>query len=1549
MNVNLINDIINDYTKLYNELYKKNYSSLNDLLDKSKKDLNSLKEEILSVKEISLIKIDFLSEKNKNFILCIKHSLNNKLYKYIFDFLNILKKFIQYKLWTKNNSHETINLMKEISDYPKNGIECQNKVIEVLQTLLFASFFDLNQNDIINIYLINIKVFNNTNNYQNSDFKNPIRLLFITLTDIVYKSNNNELITKITKFIFSLYIKDDENNNDNEYLELLKDFKNNIYIKCLSLELLSQGLKIIKLNQINNNHFDEIINTKIVFVIKTNLDQIKKQQKNNNQQYIHLLKLCRISMILINNIIIDYDIIESIISFLKEDSTLSWIKKISMECLEEILNSSSLLINIYNHNKEILTNIFSILSSIYEKMDNDISYLNQNNRLKNKKQIEKNQIFLQGDENSMIKQNESNDLINNIKECLNNLINSFSSMMNEYKLSIDKINLNLTKEQEIIKEIVVSSSINIKKILFNLIEKEFKISDYDSGSFQKTLIYIQNIIILYSSLNILDIRDEYLELICKLCIIFDNNKNLIICSSLLNISKFTSFFNEKSFVTIFHTIEAIHIKYNYNKNEKNKNIDLIIKDIFQSYQKFFSPLDNNENDNSREIEFKNEKLEKQNLLCSAINTMFIDSKSMNTLSLKYIIGALFECLKITLNNENEIEKNEKEEIIIFHLTKILTITLLNIENIFILFDDYLIPIINLLIEKKILLNFTVNLVCSIIKEILINHNKIIENIKQKGENLDNNWWINEKYQIKLFSPLNSFTDHNLIKLTNNRLYICLSTIIQQSGNYIDLFGWESILKICQILINYNIEEIFLIIKLILNDYDAYLTIFNVIPIITLLGAFISYQKDRNICFNSIELFWSCANIVEKYHKGKIIIDESRKKIFEDLLKEKKIENFDIFYNGLYYKIFSQLLRINSDFRTDIRRSAIKVFTEIFVSKINSIDNENSFKIINDIFFNTFLLNSQKFIDSEKNKIIIKEDEENNNITVKENELEQTLHASLLSMIKILKSMCISEKNIENENIENIFISFLKQLGEIIIYGTIPLNIDILHGLSELKNAKNNNKLILPSNLDVYFEIMNKTKEYINSPRFKLSSYNKMKCIKFLNEIINTLNSIFCNELSYKISSLPLNEIFSKIFQILDFLFSSNFIIENKSIESLPQRITEIESQIFCFIENIPIINEKYIYDFIIIYCNFDINNYHTGALAKRAIDCLTNIINKSNNISFILNENGKDYLIQIFEKLYLLFQSMNNQTIIENYINNNGKNREDIFIDFTNLICKLFFGVIVGIEKNNEEILKEIINYSKMIYDKCINEIKLINDEKYLNKIIEIYGKIIENLIYFLFIDVLPFIYVVLNEKKNEIENLEKELLKMLCFGHCKDNKEKKILYKNINEMLNKIFIDCLFIICKYQTNEEILNYIKKINLINNINEKIYIKNFINFKKKCTNLLIKKLNNSLKEYKMESENESIKIEDLTLKIKSIFINIKNLEVFPDLANNIESNNENINLMKNRKVHILYLYNNIVDFILIDNKDIKLLIKDILLLAFNGIQLPSLENISFEEK
>ena len=385
MNVNLINDIINDYSKLYDELYRKRYSSLNQLLDKTKEDLNIIKERISSnqINE-EQNKDEILSEKTKNLISCIKELLLNKLNKYIIDFLNLLKKCIQYKLWSKLNSHEAIDIMKEISSNTKNNIECLNKVVEVIHTIIFTSFFELNENDAINIYLINIKNFNMTNNYQNYNFKNPIRLLFIALTDIIYKSNNNELIINITKFLFSLYIKDDINNNDNEYLELIKEIKNNVYIKCLSLELLSQGLKILIEKNINNNYLEDIIKNKILLVIKNNLSEIKKQRINSDQEYIHLLKLLRISMIIINNYDIDYDIISLFINFLKEETKIQWQKNLSIECLQDILQNDSLIIKIYNNKKEILSNIFIIIGCIYEQNQKNFNrfYNNQNEKTK---------------------------------------------------------------------------------------------------------------------------------------------------------------------------------------------------------------------------------------------------------------------------------------------------------------------------------------------------------------------------------------------------------------------------------------------------------------------------------------------------------------------------------------------------------------------------------------------------------------------------------------------------------------------------------------------------------------------------------------------------------------------------------------------------------------------------------------------------------------------------------------------------------------------------------------------------------------------------------------------------------------------------------------------------------------------------------------------------------------------------------------------------------------------------------------------------------------
>ena len=226
--------------------------------------------------------------------------------------------------------------------------------------------------------------------------------------------------------------------------------------------------------------------------------------------------------------------------------------------------------------------------------------------------------------------------------------------------------------------------------------------------------------------------------------------------------------------------------------------------------------------------------------------------------------------------------------------------------------------------------------------------------------------------------------------------------------------------------------------------------------------------------------------------------------------------------------------------------------------------------------------------------------------------------------------------------------------------------------------------------------MNKTKQFIESPRFKLSLYNRMKCLKFLNSILNILNEFFGNEVNYKVFIIPLSLIFQKIFEVLKFIFQGNNLIESKNFETVPLRLTEIENGLFTFIENIPLIGEPYIYDFIKNYINYDIKNLHSGALSKRAIESLLNIINKSKDNCFILKEKGKNLLFQIFDKLNLLFQTRNNENIIQIFID---KKKEIIYADCINLICKLLIVIInKSEEKYNDKTLMKIIQLRFKIF-----------------------------------------------------------------------------------------------------------------------------------------------------------------------------------------------------------------------------------------------------------
>ena len=116
-----------------------------------------------------------------------------------------------------------------------------------------------------------------------------------------------------------------------------------------------------------------------------------------------------------------------------------------------------------------------------------------------------------------------------------------------------------------------------------------------------------------------------------------------------------------------------------------------------------------------------------------------------------------------------------------------------------------------------------------------------------------------------------------------------------------------------------------------------------------------------------------------------------------------------------------------------------------------------------------------------------------------------------------------------------FLSTVKKLIDIIPFGRISLNSDILHGLSEMKNIKTNNKYLLFSKVDIFFEIMDKFNEFFHSEKFKLTPYNKMKCLKLLNNLLTNMIDFFGNESNYDIFNIQKEQIFA---------FTSSEIIPN---------------------------------------------------------------------------------------------------------------------------------------------------------------------------------------------------------------------------------------------------------------------------------------------------------------------------------------------------------------------------------------------------------------------
>ena len=275
MNEDIIFNIIKDCTKIFNEIKKKKNADLNTSLDNCLNNLNTLKENISQKNQEKAE--EYLLSISISFIEGAKQIINLKYTKFFFNILTLTKKFVEYGLFSKDKSSNLVEILKDIYNNSKTNDECQNKVIEILQTLIFTYFCEIKYDILSNIYIIILKSFNNTSNSKNKDFKNPIRILFTTITERVFQSNNLEVIIQITILIFSWYnlslkkkiqnlnrrnskdpnseqkekkneidniINDKSSNNEisddiddnlkNEIITILNQKKNNIYIKCLS-------------------------------------------------------------------------------------------------------------------------------------------------------------------------------------------------------------------------------------------------------------------------------------------------------------------------------------------------------------------------------------------------------------------------------------------------------------------------------------------------------------------------------------------------------------------------------------------------------------------------------------------------------------------------------------------------------------------------------------------------------------------------------------------------------------------------------------------------------------------------------------------------------------------------------------------------------------------------------------------------------------------------------------------------------------------------------------------------------------------------------------------------------------------------------------------------------------------------------------------------------------------------------------------------------------------------------------------------------------------
>lgn len=1234
-NAALISDLENDYKKLSVEC-KKKYNIIREVIDISMKAIEKLIT-IAQDKEKSQTFNQELSLSIEILLKPISIIVDSKHIKLFYYSIIIIKKLVTYNFVSVNESSGVINLLKELFD--NSNEEIQLKILETIQSMVNSNKISPNEKTVSHLLSISCKMFG----FKSIEFKNPIKLLFKTLvkevSDSIQKDNKNEEKIKAGSILIRDLIEISEGKKKEWILP-------SIYSKCLGLELLC--------NLVSNSPtlFKEI--EEYGNLIKNEIFNLIQKTLPITNDSIVGVKLIRLSIIIISKLNFCYDLIGTIIKFAQREN-LSWQKIIGLEGLNEIISQSDLLFTLFTTKQELYENIINSLTDITYKNviikkagDNLINKKNEKksenfNNFSNSKmgKILHNSSILMEGESLSISITYSN-LFKIFSECYVNLKDSYIFLMEKYNIKINQLNGNLTQKQQEIKNFLQFQYFSIKGALIGLL-----INSSDEGTTQNYLSIFQSLITLYASISLKEIRDEYINDLCKLAL--PNNlenfyemkeKNILITRTIFNMVHCVNLLDYSSWVILLDIIQTLYNilikshnyiikpneqfdievisnnlemnikKYSYDtpsmeihqiikKNEENVNFNSTPNPNLNEKNKISKQLskETGKKKSSSSINTNLKKLteeEKENMLIlsTVIDTLFIDSNLFDPSALSDISKAFKDSsLKLINSLESDPQNETNKTSLQFNLIKILELTIININRIDIIWDKVG-EIIELISMKNIsnISKFTIDILGIIIIFSLRKFKKR-KTSESKGDETSKLEKEENNTQKLLFSPLITLINsHNQNQNEINECVILnLSKILQKSGIFLNNSGWSSYIEIlCLLTMKENpelFEKVFKIIEEIFNEYSSYLMVENIEPMLSILEQFSLSKQNDNISYSAIAFFFTCANITEKYQK--------RSTNEKEFYKKKWLESFKILSN------------LNKDERYDIRKSGINVFAQLYEGKIKSLFELN---ISEEIALNLFIeiLKKNYSTYAEKNKI-------NEN-----KEWEDTVIISLQGIGKVFRAYLTQEEKNKEKLYEHLMIILL----DISKYSTPEIKINVIKILIEIPCYETK---IFFSHFDLVMNIMIEIGNYLVADTFikKYSAFNIGN--KLMLFVLDTFKHFFISIKENK--EIISNEDFIiKMFTILSQLMSSSKHTEKGYITSNPSKLIRNEKEIFEFIDELIKVAEeekifKQIYKFLSSFIKLDTSDKHNEALSHRALISMESMFNnKKLNLEFKFNK-----------------------------------------------------------------------------------------------------------------------------------------------------------------------------------------------------------------------------------------------------------------------------------------------------------------------------------------